>query len=148
MNKLVITILSLTIVCVIGCKTTLLHMNNKTIYPEETPFMIVVKLNSAEESLKYDIALQYMDVDKVYRKSKDPISDWKKMLLFNYKIGKDPKFTNSFSYHDYIINEKIHHDKAYVSFINKNASPIKEIKYILENRNDRWIVVAIKYIKE
>lgn len=27
-------------------------------------------------------------------------------------------------------------------------SPIKEIKYILESRNDRWIVVAIKYIKE
>lgn len=78
MNKLEITILFLFIACLVGCKTSLLHRNNTTAYSEETPFMVVVKLNSAEQCLEYDTALQYLDVNKVYRESKDPISDWKK----------------------------------------------------------------------
>ena len=71
----------------------------------------------------------------------------KKMLTFYYNIGKDPKFINSFEYYEYRIKEHIHNNQAFVTFIGKYKGPIKKIEYTLENRNDHWVVVAIKYKK-
>ena len=147
MNKLAIVTLLVFTTSLYSCKTVSSHIYKEVSYPKETPFMTVVKLKSAEQFLAYDEAMQYIDVKKVYAKSEDPISDWKKMLIFYYNIGKDPKFTNSFKYYKYEIIENIQNNQAFVTFIDENKSSIKETKYTLENRNNTWVVVGIKYKK-
>lgn len=144
MNKL-LTILIILTALLYGCKTVFPHACKKMIYPEETPFMVVVKLKSAEKSLDYDKAMEYIDVNQVYAISEDPISDWKKMLKFYFNLGKDKKFSNSFNYSEYIIKEKINDDRAFVIFKGEGKGLTKEIKYVLENRNNHWIVIDIKY---
>jgi hypothetical protein len=116
----------------------------------ETPFVTVVKLKSAEQSLHYEDALQYMDVVQVYSKlrSENPVEDWKQSLKFLYNIGKDKKFTNNFGYYNYDIEETVRGDNASVCFKSKddNAS-IKMIIYGLEKRQKQWIIVSIDYLK-
>ena len=80
MKKLII--LSVFITSLYSCRTLSPHIYKEVSYPKETPFMIVVKLKSAEQFLAYDEAMHYIDVEKVYAKSKDSISDWKKNVNF------------------------------------------------------------------
>lgn len=116
----------------------------------ETPFVTIVKLIDEEQALNYENALQYIDVVQVYSKlgSTDPVGDWKKVVDFHYKIGKDNKFTNNFGYAKYDIEETINDKKAIVSFKSKDAnSSIKAIIYGLEKRQNNWIVISIDYLK-
>lgn len=116
----------------------------------ETPFVTVVKLVSAEQSLAFDEAKQYIDVIQVYSRlgSENPETDWKELLKFQYNLGKDKKFTNDFKYYDYDIEETVTDNNAVVCFKAKDInSSIKKITYGLEKRQDKWIVIAIDYLK-
>lgn len=116
----------------------------------EIPFVSVVKLIDAEQSLDLENAKQYIDVVQVYTKlgSKNPQEDWEKLIRFNYNLGKDKKFTNNFGYRKYDIEETINGNAASVCFKAKdgNAS-VKTITYGLEKRQGKWIVVSINYVK-
>lgn len=122
---------------------------NKTI-KLETPFVSVVKLIDAEQALDFDNAKQYIDIVQVYTKfgSKRPEEDWKKLITFNNNLGKDKKFSNTFGYINYDIEETINGNTANVCFKAKNDSAsIKMITYELEKRQKKWIVISINYIK-
>ena len=84
----------------------------------ETPFVTVVKLVSAEQSLAFEEAIQYIDVIQVYSKlgSENPIEDWKTLIRFNNNLGKDKKFSNNFGYYNYNIEETVNRNKASVCF--------------------------------
>ena len=64
----------------------------------ETPFVTVVKLVSAEQSLAFEEAIQYIDVIQVYSKLglENPESDWKRTIKLQYNLGKDKKISNDF----------------------------------------------------
>lgn len=130
---------------------TLTNSCHKKNVSEETPFMSVVKLLSAEQDLKYDEAKNYIDVIQVYSKysqSQDPEKEWKDLMQFNYNLGEDPKFTNSMRYYEYNIQEIVNGEKAKVILTNKNtSSSIKEIVYSLDYQNNKWVVIAIDYQK-
>jgi hypothetical protein len=116
----------------------------------ETPFVTVVKLKSAEQALNLEDAKQYIDVVQVYAKlgSENPEEDWEKLIRFNYNLGKDKKFTNTFEYGDYDIEETVNGNNANVCFKAKDdSSNIKMITYGLEKRQKKWIVVFINYVK-
>ena len=116
----------------------------------ETPFVTVVKLVSAEQSLAFEEAIQYIDVIQVYSKLglENPESDWKRTIKLQYNLGKDKKISNDFKYYDYNIEETITENNAVVCFkaMNTNSS-IKKITYGLEKRQNRWIVIYIDYFK-
>jgi hypothetical protein len=116
----------------------------------ETPFVTVVKLVSAENTLHFEEAMQYIDVFQVYTKlgSENPEEDWKKLLRFQNNLGKDKKFTNEFGYYNFDIEETVKDNIAQVCFKSKdtNAS-IKMITYGLEKRQQKWVVVSIDYVK-
>ncbi|MBP5317987.1 MAG: hypothetical protein J6Y77_01095 [Paludibacteraceae bacterium] len=134
-------ILLLTALC--SCKTS----KNSTL---ETPFVTVVKLIDAEKSLKFEKAQEYIDVIQVYSKlgSEQPMEDWKKMLTFNYNLGKDKKFNNNFGYYDYDIIEKISGHTAEVLFKSKDPDAnLQEIQYTLQLIDKQWIVIGINYLK-
>jgi hypothetical protein len=121
---------------------------NKTV-KLETPFVTVVKLKSAEQALNLEDALQYIDVVQVYTKlgSENPKEDWEKLIRFNYNLGKDKKFTNTFGYYNYDIEETVNGNNASVCFKAKDDSTsIKMITYGLEKRQ-KWVVVSINYVK-
>lgn len=124
---------------------------NKTQEHKESPFIIVVKLLSAEQKLDYNEAQKYIDVDKVYSKylgSKDPEKEWKELLQFNYNLGKDPKFSNSIDFYKYDITENITKEDATVVLTEKDIeAPIKKIIYKLDFLQNQWIVTSIDYIK-
>ncbi len=116
----------------------------------ESPFVAVVKLNDAEQSLDLESAKQYVDVDQVYTKlgSKNPQEDWEQLIRFNHKLGKDKKFTNAFGYRNYDIEETVNGNNASVCFKEKSESAtIKAITYGLEKRENKWIVISIHYEK-
>lgn len=116
----------------------------------ETPFVTVVKLISAEQGLAFDEAIQYIDVIQVYSKlgSENPEADWKELLKFQYNLSKDKKFTNDFKYYDYDIEETVTDNNAVVCFKAKDVnSSIKKITYGLEQRQNKWVVIAIDYLK-
>ena len=96
---------------------------NKTIILE-TPFVTVVKLIDAEQALDLEDAKQYIDVIQVYTKlgSENPEEDWKKLIMFKNNLGKDKKFTNTFGYRNYNIEET-------------------------EKRQNKWVVISIDYSK-
>ena len=90
----------------------------------ETPFVTVVKLVSAEQSLAFEEA------------------------KLQYNLGKDKKISNDFKYYDYNIEETITENNAVVCFKARNTnSSIKKITYGLEKRQNRWIVIYIDYFK-
>lgn len=64
----------------------------------ETPFVTVVKLVSAEQSLAFEEAIQYIDVIQVYSKLglENPEADWKEMIKLQYNLGKDKKILKRF----------------------------------------------------
>lgn len=116
----------------------------------ETPFVSVVKLIDAEQALDLEEAEQYIDVVQVYSKlgAENPKEDWKKLIRFNYNLGKDKKFTNAFGYRDYDIEESINSNKAKVCFkARDNNAGIKMITYELERRQNKWVVVSIDYLR-
>lgn len=116
----------------------------------ETPFVTVVKLISAEQSLAFEEAIQYIDVIQVYSKLglENPEADWKEMIKLQYNLGKDKKLSNNFKYYDYNIEETITENNAVVCFKAKNTnSSIKKITYGLEKRQNRWIIIYIDYFK-
>lgn len=124
-------------------------VNNKTTVLK-TPFVTVVKLIDEEQSLHYEDALKYIDVEQVYSKlgSENPMEDWKKLIQFHYNIGKDKKITNNFGYGNYDIEETINGKNATVCFKAKDTnSKIKVITYGLEKRQNKWIVISIDYKK-
>ena len=103
----------------------------------ETPFVTVVKLVSAEQSLAFEEAIQYIDVIQVYSKLglENPESDWKRTIKLQYNL-------------DYNIEETITENNAVVCFKARNTnSSIKKITYGLEKRQNRWIVIYIDYFK-
>lgn len=103
----------------------------------ETPFVSVVKLIDAEQALDLEEAEQYMDVVQVYSKlgAEKPVEDWKKLVRFNYNLGKDKKFTNDFGYRNYHIEQAVNGNKAKVCFKAKDKDQsIKMITYELEKR--------------
>jgi len=111
----------------------------------ETPFVTVVNLISAESSLAFDKAKEYMDVVQVYSKlgSENPEADWREGFKTMHNIfGCDKKFTNVFQYYLYDIEETITGNNAIVLFKYKNDN--RSIKYILEKRQNKWIVIAIE----
>lgn len=112
----------------------------------ETPFVSVVKLIDAEQALNIEKAKQYIDVVQVYTKlgSKNPEEDWKKSIRFNYNLGQDRKFSNNFGYVHYDIEETIKGNYASVCFYAKEDD-IKNIRYCLEKRGEKWVVVSIDY---
>ena len=120
---------------------------NKTIILE-TPFVTVVKLIDAEQALDLEDAKQYIDVIQVYTKlgSENPEEDWKKLIMFKNNLGKDKKFTNTFGYRNYNIEETVNGNNASVSFKDDNIS-IKTITYGLEKRQNKWVVISIDYSK-
>jgi len=111
----------------------------------ETPFVTVVKLMSAESSLAFDKAEEYMDVEQVYSKlgSENPEADWKEgyKILHNLSLC-DEKVTNVFKYYNYDIEENITGNNAIVFLKDKRDN--SSIKYILEKRQNKWIVIAIE----
>ncbi len=116
----------------------------------ETPFVTVVKLESAEQCLAFDEAMQYIDVIQVYSKrgAENPMEDWKSFIKFQHSLGRDKKFTNTFKYFDYDIEETITSNSAVVCFKEKDInSPIKKIIYGLEKRQNKWVVISIDYLK-
>ena len=116
----------------------------------ETPFVTVVKLIDAEQALNLEDAKQYIDVVQVYTKlgSENPEEDWEKWMRFKNNLGKDKKFTNAFGYGNYNIEETVNGNNASVCFKAKDDSEsIKMITYRLEKRQDKWIVIAIDYLK-
>ncbi len=117
---------------------------------QESPLTIVIKLISAEEQVDFDIALNYIDINKVYQdipKNKRK-NIWEEFVAFNRNLGKDKKFTNSFKYYDYDIKESINANSSNVEFVSKiPSSKIKSIIYHLEFEDNHWIVTNINYIK-
>ena len=116
----------------------------------ETPFVTVVKLIDAEQSMHLDNAMQYIDVEQVYSKlgSKNPKEDWIKMIKFHYDLGKGKKNSNAFGYGNYDIEETIKGNNAQVYFKAKDKKAnIKMITYGLEKRQKGWIVISINYTK-
>ncbi len=117
----------------------------------ETPFMAIVKLLSAEQTLNFEEARKYIDVNQVYSKypeSRNPEMEWMELLRSNYNLGKDPKFSNSINFYKYNIKEFISGENAVVSLKSKKSnSHIKEIIYKLLLINDQWTVVSIDYVK-
>jgi hypothetical protein len=113
----------------------------------DIPLVTVVKLISAEQSLAFDEAQQYMDVAQVYSKlgSKTPVEDWKQLMNFQYNLGKDKKFSNNFEYYDYDIEEAVAGNNATVCFRPKNInSSLIKITYGLEKRQNKWMIVSIE----
>lgn len=122
----------------------------KQIY--ETPFMVVVKLNAAQEILDFDKAKQYIDIKAVFSKypeSVNPEKEWKELLRFQYTLGEDKKFTNSFNYSAYDISESVLGKTAKIEFIPSEMPNNRDsrIIYQLELRNNKWIVIGINYSK-
>jgi len=78
----------------------------------ESPFSVVIKLQSAEALLQFDKAKKYIDIESVYSKyiedsTKTAEDIWKDYLNFNYSISSSsPKFTNVFKYYNYRSNGK------------------------------------------
>jgi hypothetical protein len=118
---------------------------------EDTPLITVVKLQSAESMANFEVAKNYIDINRVYSKyteSNTSEEEWRSIVEFFYNIGKDKKFTNCFKYYDFQISEEIDKNKAIVSFISNNPnSSIKKIIYDLELQEKKWLVVGIDYIK-
>ena len=120
---------------------------NKTIILE-TPFVTVVKLIDAEQALDLEDAKQYIDVIQVYTKlgSENPEEDWKKLIMFKNNLGKDKKFTNTFGYRNYNIEETVNGNNVSFKAKDDNIS-IKTITYGLEKRQNKWVVISIDYSK-
>jgi hypothetical protein len=117
---------------------------------QETALITVIKLISAEEQANFDIAQNFIDINRVYKDIPENKrkSSWNEFVLFNKNLGKDKKFTNSFKYYDYEINENIKANHAEVIFTSIIlSSKIKSIVYHLEFEKRHWIVTGIKYIK-
>ena len=117
----------------------------------DSPFMVVVKLQSAENDLAFDEAKNYIDVERVYSvypESTNPEKEWIEAQHFFYNLGKDKKFSNTFAYYKYRIEEVKGNKQSMVKFIAKDVNdPIKEIVFSLEFIESRWMVVAISYKK-
>jgi hypothetical protein len=117
----------------------------------ESPLISVIKLESAEALADFTAAKEYIDVKKAYTfegSTITPDSAWKELVLFNYKLARDKKFTNVFAYHDYNIEENVNANKAEIIFTSKeHASSVKKIIYNLELTGNKWVVVKIDYVK-
>lgn len=114
---------------------------------KESPLACVIKLHSAEESLSFEIAKKYIDIEKVYEalvtKNKTAEDIWKEYIRFNYSIGKSKKFTNKFLYHKFNIFEIIKKNEGIEKFISTNGK--KSIIYSLEIINGKYKIVKIFY---
>lgn len=122
---------------------------NAGLVDNDTPLMVVIKLQSAEAQLNFDIAKKYVNVEKVYNDfpgELDAEEKWKEIQKFYSTIGKSKKFTNQIAYFKYRIDETIKNNTATVTFtaLNEKAM-VKEIVYTLE-REEKWMVVGIKYV--
>ena len=71
---------------------------------------------------------------------------WKSVVMFGKSLAQDKKFTNFFRYYEYRITEEVrkHNATVYFESINRKKST-RKIIYKLENRNNQWIVISIKY---
>lgn len=136
-------IMQLLLLTLISC-----HTEKKEI---ESPLITVIKLQSAEAFADFNAAKEYIDVKKAYTfegSTITPDSAWKEVVLFNYKLGQDKKFTNVFAYHDYDIEENENANKAEIIFTSKeHTSSVKKIIYKLELADNKWVVVKIDYVK-
>lgn len=125
---------------------------NKKKIQMESALAIVVKLISAETFANIEEAKKYIDVERVYGGLTDTMSAesiWEKKILFFYKLGKNKKFTNNFSYHNYIIKEEYKEAEAKITFeAISNEDPIIKIVYSLEIDKQKWRVVKIEYVKK
>ncbi|RXM49626.1 MULTISPECIES: hypothetical protein [unclassified Chryseobacterium] len=117
---------------------------------QETPLITVVKLISAEEQVDFDVARNYININKVYKDIPENKrkSTWEEFVTFKKNLGKDKKFTNSFKYYDYNIRESINENSSKVEFMSTiPSSKIQSIIYHLELEKKHWIVTSIEYIK-
>lgn len=119
---------------------------------KNSPFAVVVKLNSSEELGDFDEAKKYIDVVKVYGKYADnnvsPEMYWRNLVNINNSIGTDKKFTNTLKYFKYDIEETISKESALVVLRAKESkAKIKAIEYSLILKEGNWIVQDILYRK-
>ncbi|MDL2320544.1 hypothetical protein LJC45_05375 [Alistipes sp. OttesenSCG-928-B03] len=135
----------ITVLSLIGLMSLMLSCSySKT--TKETPFMTIVKLNSAQEFLDFQKAKQYIDINAVFSHSPSTVDaekEWKELLQFQYKLGQDKKFTNSFNYSRYDFKEiMIDKSNCKVEFIPLESSD-RTIVYFLELRGKQWVVIRI-----
>ena len=142
-------IISLCIFASLICYCTKNNDNNHEKLPKETPFMSVAKLADAEAVLAFDIAKQYIDIEKPHEKNatnKTNEEEWKEKLKRYFKLSREWKTrgVNMVGFYDYDIAEYIddNNKTAKVTLTYKN-NPNKQIIYDLENRNGLWIVIKV-----
>ncbi len=123
---------------------TIVCCNKKDSKMNNDPLISVLKLQSAESLLNFGKAKEFIDIDRVYKSGSE--DKWKESVEFFYNLGQNKKFTNSFKYHNFDINQQIISNKAVVSFIAYNSkAKINEIVYQLELVDNKWKVVDIEY---
>lgn len=124
---------------------------NKT-QSEGTPFMAVVKLNSAEAILDFEIGKQFIDLERVYPEAYDngetPEVLWKRICIRRYNYGK-PGSKNANvhipSYHKDHINEILCSKNLSKVVLQSMSDDSFRIVYTLEKRDGAWIVISKEF---
>ena len=116
-----------------------------------TPLSVVVQLRSAEESLKFEEAKQWIDLDRVYaaldaESSSDIEEAWMQICRGFHALGQNRKFENRMHYHRWTIEQAIDGTSATVRFIRKSSKgdDAHTIFYELERRGEGWVVVGFR----
>lgn len=116
----------------------------------ESPFMVVVKLESAESNKDFDSAIKFIDIEKVYhevalKENKTAREIWTSIVEFNYSIGNSSKkFSDKLFFYKYRIEEIINKDIAEIRMTKIDDSK-QIIIYSLLRYKGAWKVVSIKY---
>ena len=117
-----------------------------------TPLSVVVQLRSAEKSLAFEEAKQWIDLERVYA-ALGPASyseleeAWMKTCQGFHALGQNRKFTNRMHYHRWTIEQAIDGPSATVRFSRKNSqgAPAQTVLYQLERRGEGWVVVGLRF---
>ena len=118
----------------------------------ETPFMVVAKLNSAEATLNFEKGKNFIDLEKVYPEAfengETPQELWMRICkrrISSGGVGKKNADRRIFKYYDFEIKQYMSgEDSSKVVFTLLKDNRMKKI-YSLKKINDKWLVVAINY---
>jgi hypothetical protein len=118
----------------------------------ESPFAVVVKLESAEFMKEYDAARQFIDVNAVYSglaRHEGITSDslWRLIVESKFRLGESSrKFTSQFCVHRYDACELMYGDSAEVVFRQSGVTNGSIVGvYGLSRRGASWLVTNIRY---
>lgn len=141
-----------TLIYFLLCCTLISCTADTSCVPVDSPFAVVVKLESAEFLKEYDRAERYIDVEAVYsgiaqREGISPDSLWRLVVEGRIRLGESSrKFTGRFSFHRYDACELIHGDSAEVVFRESGVTKDSLVDvYRLARRDNSWKIISIKY---